>query len=354
MDRASRIGFRYKLEEDRTGIGRDALMKTSRKLPPLLALRAFESASRHMSFSRAASELCVTQSAISRHIKNLEDIFQKKLFIRRGRSVLLSPEGQQYFEKITVGFALIEEATNAFASNRDDSVLRLNVLPTLGMRWLAPRLHQFSQVLPNTEVHLISSIEPVNFKSGGADLAIRVGQMETARIAEPDALDGTVHAPLAKIDLEMLDDPEGISGDELFGDILVVVYNPEFIEPPATPAELSQHVLISTVTRPSAWEDWFRIGGLEEAIRGRKQLSFGHFFMSLQAALEGKGIAILPEVLIEQELASGRLRRLFHKAESAGRYYLLFRGDEAEWRKIRLFRRWIRQAAVEYRRNLDE
>lgn len=324
-------------------------MKTTRKLPPLLALRAFESASRHLSFSRAASELCVTQSAISRHVKNLEESFQKKLFIRRGRSVLLSPEGQQLFDKITVGFGLIEEAAKAFHT-RDDGILRLNVLPTLGMRWLAPRLHQFSQFSPNIEIHLISSIEPVNFRSD-VDLAIRVGQLKAPGTSGRDGKDQAMSGALAKIDLEMLDEWEGVAGDDLFADILVAVYNPEFLKPPSTPDELSNYVLISTMTRASAWEDWFRIGGLAP-ISGRRRLSFGHFFMSLQAALEGKGIAILPEVLIEQDLASGRLRRLFHKAESAGRYYLLFRKDEASRKKIRLFRRWITDAAAEYRRSL--
>ena len=327
-------------------------MKSSRALTPLLALRAFESASRHLSFSRAASELCVTQSAISRHIKNLEDSFQKKLFIRRGRSVLLSPEGQQLFEKLTIGFGLIDEATKAFANNRDDGILRLNVLPTLGMRWLAPRLHQFSQLYSNIEIHLISSIEPVSFGSGDLDIAIRVGQMpERARVAGERHKDQAAKGKLAKIDLEMLDDWEGIQGVPLFSDILVAVYNPELLSPPDTPSDLSKHVLISTMTRASAWDDWFRIGGLAP-VAGRRRLSFGHFFMSLQAALEGKGIAMLPEVLIEQELASGRLKRLFHKAESAGRYHLLFRELETDRKKIRLFRDWVTEAAAEYRRSL--
>lgn len=326
-------------------------MATSRRLPHLLALRAFESASRHLSFSRAAEELFVTQSAISRHIKNLEDSFQKKLFLRRGRSVVLSPEGQKFYEKLAVGFGLIDEATKAFAEERDRRILRINVLPTLGMFWLAPRLNQFSQAHPDIEVHLISSIDPVDFDRGPIDVAIRVGRLGAD--LEPAAPAGAAPAatPLAKIDLRMVEDWEGIESVPLFPDILVAVYNPERMPAPQTPEHLSEHVLISTMTRAHAWADWFDVAGLAPRKAG-KQLSFGHFFMSLQAAIEGKGIAILPEVLVERELVSGRLARLFHKAHSAGQYYLLFRESDFENRKVQVFRRWLSGEAASYRQRL--
>lgn len=326
-------------------------MATTRRLPHLLALRAFESASRHLSFSRAADELFVTQSAISRHIKNLEDSFQKKLFLRRGRAVVLSPDGQRLYEKLAIGFGLIDEATKAFTEDRANRILRVSVLPTLGMFWLAPRLSQFSLAHPDIEVHLISSIEPVNFDRGEIDVAIRVGLLADQLEAETEGKTPDARKPLAKIDLRMVENWEGVESVPLFPDILVVVYNPELIQPPETPEQLSEHVLISTMTRASAWADWFDIGGVALQL-GRKQLSFGHFFMSLQAALEGKGIAILPEVLVERELVAGRLRRLFHKAQSAGQYYLLFRSSQFEDRKVKLFRKWLSGEAAVHRRSL--
>ncbi len=329
-------------------------MTASRTLPPLLALRAFESAARHLSFSKAAEELCVTQSAVSRHIKNLEDTFQCELFLRRGRAVILSAEGKQLYERISIGFSLIEEGSKQLLNNRNDSVLRLNVLPTLGMRWLAPRLHRFSQYYSEAEIHLISSIEPVNFNDNQVDVAIRVGQWGGGSQAVNKTRGGKSQATgtRAKIDLEMLSDIEGVEGQKLFTDTLVAVCNPRLLTPPSRPEDMARHPLISTLTRASAWSDWCRIGGLPPIIP-RKNLSFGHFFMSLQAALEGKGIAVLPEVLIEQELALGNLQSLFHKAESAGEYYLLYRKREAETKKIRLFRQWLTEEAAQYCRSIS-
>ncbi|WP_370154063.1 LysR substrate-binding domain-containing protein [Ferrovibrio sp.] len=328
-------------------------MTSNRTLPPLLALRAFESAARHLSFSKAAEELCVTQSAVSRHIKNLEETFECELFLRRGRAVILSAEGKQLYERISIGFSLIEEGSKQLLNRRNDSVLRLNVLPTLGMRWLAPRLHRFSQYYPDAEIHLISSIEAVDFNDNQVDVAIRVGKFEGE--SENESFCHAKHAgdetgaDLAKIDLEMLADVEGIEGQRLFADKLVAVCNSRLLTPPSRPEDLVKFPLITTLTRASAWDDWCRIGGLPP-IAARKKLSFGHFFMSLQAALEGKGIAVLPEVLIEQELALGNLQSLFHKAASAGEYYLLYRKREAESRKVRLFRQWLTEEAKEYRR----
>jgi LysR family glycine cleavage system transcriptional activator len=322
-------------------------MTQAQRLPHLLALRAFESAARHQSFSRAAEELCVTQGAISRHVKNLESAFEIELFERRGRAVILSAEGRQLFERLSVGFGLIEEATRPLLQGRRSHVLRVNVLPTLGMYWLAPRLHQFSQLHPEIEVHLIMSIDPVRFVGGEVDVAVRVGQVTAVPSAaegrEPSGASG-----LARIDLEMVDDWKGVQAVPLFPDILVAVFNPDRVSAPPTLSDLSRGVLISTMTRASAWADWFAAGGMQVPETAR-QISFGHFFMSLQAALEGKGVAVLPEVLVERDLASGRLRRLFHEAPSAGSYHLLFRDKGFESRKVRVFRQWLGREASTYR-----
>ncbi len=324
-------------------------MRKARLLPPLLSLRAFESASRHLSFSKAADELSVTQSAVSRHIRNLEIFLNRRLFIRQGRFVVLSEHGKAYFDRVSAGLSIIEDATTALVARSRSSVLTVDVLPTLGMRWLAPRLHKFSQNFPAVELHLITSIEPVSFDSGPADVAIRVGQPKTADVPRREDGGGDLRA---RIDLEMIDDWEGVHHQFLFPDTLVAVYNPEFISPPASPAGLSQSTLITTATRAHAWEDWLRSCGIQN-FKPKRMLSFGHFFMSLEAALEGRGIAILPEVLIEPEIASGKLRILFHKAESDGGYYLLFPKITGSEQKVANFQQWISRAAAEYRRERE-
>lgn len=192
------------------------------------------------------------------------------------------------------------------------------------------------------------SIDPVRFASGEVDVAVRVGQVTGALDSDEAMAASAPSEGLARIDLEMVDDWKDVQAVPLFSDILVAVFNPDRISPPATLAELSRSVLLSTMTRASAWADWFAAGGMHVPNPAR-QVSFGHFFMALQAALEGKGIAVLPEVLVERELASGRLRRLFHKAPSAGRYHLLFRDSGFESRKVRVFRQWLSRESATYR-----
>lgn len=299
-------------------------------LPPLVALRAFDFAARHLSFGKAGDELSVTQSAISRHIRNLEEYLQRPLFVRQGRSVTLTEDGKRYHKQISEGLGLIQEATACMMSQRRACVLKINVPPSFGMRWLAPRLHRFSQLHSEIELQLVSPAESGASPMNGAHVAVRVAPKgHTMEIDGWGTTDCEYLLPCS----------------------LIAVYSPAHIEPPVALQDVALHTLISTATRGAAWHDWFRLGGMED-VRIRRALSFRRHFMSIQAAIDGKGIAIVPEVLVEQELLTGALRALMHKMETAGGYCLLMPQRRIQDKTVEHFRRWIAQAAGEHRASL--
>jgi LysR family glycine cleavage system transcriptional activator len=309
-------------------------MSVGRRLPSLNALRAFESAARHMSFSQAAVELNVTQGAISRQIKSLEDYLGVPLFRRLPRSLELTDEGRQYVGPLHQAFEYMYRATEAFLEGRRIATLNVNVLPTFGMRWLIPRLTDFTAACPSIEVRMISSIRPVDFKLEDCDVAIRVGPSKrNHRTGER-----------SPIDLVMTHDWQDVRAIPLVPDRLVVVCSPSLRDgkpPLRTPADLERHTLLHTTTREYAWTYWLsqnQLGGLTS----RTRLVFGHFFMTIQAAIEGKGVAVVPRVLIESELSSGTLVTPFEGADlTAGMYYLLARESDWHSQKIQKFRAWI-------------
>jgi LysR family transcriptional regulator, glycine cleavage system transcriptional activator len=306
----------------------------SRRLPNLNALRAFEAAARHLSFSRAADELCVTQGAISRHIKTLEQELGVLLFRRMTRAVELTDEGKEYLLVARQAFDLIEQASARLLPGRQHKVLTVSVLPTFAMRWLIPRLPQFNAAYPNTEVRMITSIAPVSFGRDPIDLAIRVG-------TPPER---GVPTDKPRISLEMVDDWSSVHADLLMPDVLIPVCSPKLFAVHARPraaADLLRFPLLHMATRPHAWPDWFRALGVEypDAEEGS---AYGHFFMAIQAALDGAGIALVPRALAEAEIASGQLVvPVDGSVESDGAYYLLCRRQQRETDPIRLFRRWL-------------
>ncbi|WP_424139026.1 transcriptional regulator GcvA [Roseomonas chloroacetimidivorans] len=306
----------------------------SRLLPNLNALRAFEAAARHLSFSKAADELCVTQGAISRHIKTLEAELKVLLFRRMTRAVQLTPEGQDYLQAARDAFDRIEQAGARLTSNRTRDVLTVSALPTFAMRWLVPRLPRFTAAHPQTEVHMVTSIAPVSFGRDAIDLAIRVGR--------PPELGTTTDRP--RIDLQMVEDWSSVHADLLMPDVLVPVCSPRLIREGdilSEPADLLRYPLLHMATRQRAWPDWLRSFGLTSPPT-RDASAYGHFFAVVQAALDGEGIALVPRALAEREIANGELIvPTDHSVESEGSYYVLCRRQQRETRPIQQFRLWL-------------
>jgi LysR family glycine cleavage system transcriptional activator len=285
-------------------------------LPPIGSLVAFECAARHESFSRAAEELALTQSAVSRQIRALEEIVGVALFERVRQRVVLSEAGRAYLADVRRSLGDLGDATHrvmGFAGTR--GVLDLAVLPTFGTRWLVPRLPRFLAAHPGVTVDLAARIEPFDFAAEPFDAAIHVGQPVWA---------GGV--------LEHLMDEE-----------VVPVGRPDWLASRglSTPADLAGLPLLHQSTRPSAWADWFASVGVttDAAWRGPR---FDQFSMVAEAAACGMGAALVPRFLIEEELASGRLTQLFPEPlATRSAYYVVHPASKGRSALLRAFEEWI-------------
>lgn len=285
-------------------------------LPPIGSLVAFECAARHESFSRAAEELHLTQGAISRQIRALEDIVGVALFERVRQRVVLSEAGRAYLADVRRSLGDLGDATHrvmGFAGTR--GVLELAVLPTFGARWLVPRLARFLAHHPDVTINLAARIEPFDFADDPFDAAIHVGQPVWAGGVLEHLMDEEV-VPVAR--------PDWLSGRD-----------------PAHPSGLAELPLLHQSTRPSAWADWFASVGVttDAAWRGPR---FDQFSMVAEAAACGLGAALMPRFLIEEELASGRLAILFPEPLAThSAYYVVHPASKGRSALLRAFEEWI-------------
>jgi LysR family glycine cleavage system transcriptional activator len=304
------------------------------RLPPLLALRAFEAAARHLSFTNAASEMHLTQGAISRQIRTLEDHLGQKLFERLTRRIELTPAGADYFRSVQQAMNDIALATRRVMRESGRATITLSIMPTLGAQWLMPKLSNFSETHPEIDLRLESSIEPVNFQAGEIDAAIRVGQ-----------LPGTLfkaHQP--RIEMEMVTSWSGVVAQHLFPDVLVPVLSRRLLEeggPIGSVRDLLNYRLIHTASRKHAWPDWLAAHDVRLP-EHHESIHFGHFFMGLRAAQNGKGVAIVPSVVLQHLFDGTDLVCPFQgDVESAGNYYLLTRAADENSPTTRLFLGWL-------------
>lgn len=253
-------------------------------LPPLTALRSFDAAARHGSFSRAADELYVTHGAVSRQVKALEDWAGVALFERQGRRVALTAAGRRFADKVAVAFGDIAAAARVLRSEGSAGrVLTLNVLPTFAMRWLLPRLVTFQIAHPQIELRLVTSDQPLDRVGPGQfDVAVRRDGASSLREFRTGLI---------------------------FTEEELPVCSPAFAEanPVRAPDDLKSLPLLIADTRPGSWDRWFAAageGGIGDEVALRR---FDHFYLALQAAIDGLGFALGPLPLIEEDLAGGRL-----------------------------------------------
>jgi LysR family transcriptional regulator, glycine cleavage system transcriptional activator len=292
------------------------MKETSRRLlPPMGALQCLDASARLGSFSKAADEVGLTQSAVSRQIAMLEDWLQAPLFERVGRRVRLTSTGREYSESIGPALSRIRSATGAVLERRDDSQLTIATLPSFGMRWLAPRLPGFSALHPDIVVNFTARSVPFDLSETGYDGAIHFGNADWP---------GAVHAPL-------------------FREFVVPVVSPRLMEEAALrhPADLLKVPLLSLQSRRDAWTRWFARAGVlvDTHVQGPV---FEHFLMLAQAAAAGAGAALIPRFLIEPELAAGALAVPFDvgmKSDESAYYFV--RPDFPPSQALRAFESWI-------------
>lgn len=263
-----------------------------RKIPSTIALSAFESAARHQSFTKAADELAVTQSAICRQIGVLEEYLGVKLFRRGRRGVTLTEAGLAYSKKVAARLDDVERDTlELMARGGQGGTLELGVVPTFATKWLLPRLSKFMELHPDITVNLSVRTRPFIFDDTHLDAAIHASQS-----AWP-----------------------GTDGSFLMQENLIAVCSPHLIAPHTKltrASEWERYTLLQMSTRPYTWRDWFHSCGMavESSLAGPR---FELFSMTAEAAAHGMGIALIPRLLIESELERGVLVPVTARSEEA-------------------------------------
>ncbi len=293
-----------------------------RKIPSTAALISFEAAARHESFTKAADELSLTQSAICRQISGLEEFLGIELFRRTRRGVKLSEAGLAYSRRVASQLDAVERDTLAVMSQQGAQNIELAVGPSFGTQWLLPRLAEFQRQQPQITVNLSSRTRPFLFADTNFDAAIHFG-------------DG---------------DWSGSEAHFLMRENAQPVCSPALLADHAqlSPSELTQRPLLQQSTRPYAWRQWFGHQGLSVAhdLSGPR---YELFSMLAQAASHGMGVALIPPFLIERELADGRL--VIANAQSVpseNGYYLIVPERKVESAALRAFRDWLLHAARTY------
>ncbi|MBL4787158.1 MAG: transcriptional regulator GcvA [Cohaesibacteraceae bacterium] len=286
-------------------------------LPSLSALRAFEAAARHRSFTRAASELGVTQSAISRQMRSMEDLLGLRLFERTGHGLVLTEAGDVYALKIREKLQDIETATLELLAYRGQGgELTIACLPTFSSRWLIPRLNKFTTKHPEILINLVTKIKQFDFISENIDAAFHFGEG-----AWPEAMT-----------------------DPLMDEEIVPVCNPD-LRVKGTKKEadklLLNQPLLQITSRPNLWNHWFGSIGSSHP-QPHMGPRFEHFHMVIRAAVTGMGIALLPRLLIEDELAKGELVTLSEEhIRSPGSYHFVFPQSKRANPNLQTFRTWV-------------
>src|ERR1700761_2232584 len=288
------------------------------RLPSLNGLRAFEAAARHLSFTNAATELNVTQTAISHQIRRLEQELGLRLFVRQNRSLVLTPEARDYLPGVRAAFNDLRLATDRLLRRDNDHVLTVSTLASLAAKWLLPRLTAFQVAHPGIDVRITTSTALVDFKSGDVDAAIRYGRG---------------HWP-------------GVRADWLTADELFPVCSPALLtgnRPLKCPQDLADHTLLHTSgVYDDDWRLWLTAAGLPTDISKPPGLTFDLILMTVQAALDGIGVAMGRTSYVEADIAKGRLVVPFKIAlpTDAG-FYLVSPEGAAEPPKLRAFRQWL-------------
>ena len=299
----------------------------ARALPPLDLLRGFESAARHLSFTKAGEELFLTQSAVSRQIQALEEFLGVPLFERRHKALVLTEAGQAYHRTVAAALAELREATRKLRDARGGHVLTVTTTVSFASMWLVPRLARFRKLHPATDVRISATHQVVDLEREGIDVAVR--------------------------DCPVADAPEGAI--TLVGENLAPVCTPGFAAEAraarralAKPADLRHHVLLNLHDPTGrwpwlAWATWLEARGIEE-LEPAGTLTYDQYDQVIQAALHGQGIALGRMTLAEQYIREKRLVALFGRAQRTERAFHAVVAKHAAHRpEVRAFVGWLQQ-----------
>jgi LysR family transcriptional regulator, glycine cleavage system transcriptional activator len=286
-------------------------------LPSLNGLRAFEAAARHLSFTRAANELHVTQTAISHQIRRLEEQIGIPLFVRRNRALELTREAQDYLPAVRTAFDDLRRATARLRRPDREGILTVSTTASLAAKWLVTRVAAFQDANPGIEVRITTSAHLVDFRREDVDMAVRYG-----RGSWP-----------------------GLRAHWLMAEDIFPVCSPALLaqdKPLRCPEDLAHHTLLHATVSREDWQLWLTAAGLPVSMATRRGLSFDQSFMAIQAAVDGLGVALGRTRFVEADIAAGRLVVPFELVLPADAgFYIVAPEETADAPNIALFRDWL-------------
>jgi len=296
-----------------------------RRLPPLNALRAFEAAARHLNFSRAADELSVTPGAVSQQIQNLEDYVGAALFKRTPKGLLLTDAAQTALPALREAFDRLAEAASLLTAAVDGRRLTLTAPPSFAAKWLVPRLGAFEQAHPQVDVWLSAGIELVDLTAGEVDVAIRYGSGRYP----------------------------GLEVKRLIGETVIPVISPEFAkeQPLDSPEDLKNHVLLHDGSPDlddscPDWPMWLAARGLR-GVDGNRGPRFNQSSLVIEAAVNGRGVALAKRTLAQADLDAGRLVAPLQISTAVDfAYYLVHSKAKGRLPQVKAFIGWIEAEAL--------
>ena len=295
-----------------------------RKIPATHTLLCFEAAARHESYTRAAQELALTQSAVSRQVAALEAYLGQALFTRTRHGVALTPRGREYAAQVAERLLALERDTlNAMSTQGTQGAVHLAAVPTFATRWLIPRLPQLAAQHPDIVVHIETRTRPFMFAETGFDAALYAGTPE------------------------QVENWAGTQATLLVHEEVLPVCAPALLtdSTPLSPQGVAQMPLLQQSTRPFGWSQWFDAMDVvaPHALSGPR---YELFSMTATAAIHGLGVALVPRLLVETELARGDLVVACEQPLRAERaYYLVTPLRDQEPAALVLFRQWLATAA---------
>ncbi|RZJ00960.1 MAG: LysR family transcriptional regulator [Rubrivivax sp.] len=278
-------------------------------------LCAFEASARHQSFTAAAAELALTQSAVSRQIRALEDLLGSELFVRNKQTVRLTSAGEAYAREVRGALRQVASATLGFRANPNGGTLNLAILPTFGTRWLAPRLPRFLAAHAGVTLNLSTRLAPFDFRSDPLDAAIHFG----------------------------LPDWPGARLAYLMDETVVPACSRAFLAQHAIgrAQDLLRVPLLHLESRPRAWAQWFASRNVD--FTAAPGMLVDQFAVATQAAMAGVGVALLPEFLIQDELNRGDLVVAFDAPMPCQeQYYLAYPPSRESYPPLAAFLAWIK------------
>ncbi len=297
-----------------------------KNLPPLNALRVFEAAARHLSFTKAAEELHVTPGAVSQQIKALEEFIGAKVFRRTNRALLLTDSAQASLPLLREAFDKLEEAARVLAAPGDAKRLNVSVAPSIAAKWLVPRLDRFHDAHPDFEVWVSADMDIVDFAVDDVDVAIRYGAGEYP----------------------------GLEVELLMAETIIPVCSPRLMlgeRPLKSPADLADHTLLHDGAPDKddsapTWPMWLKAAGVC-GVDGERGPKFNQSSLVIEAAVAGKGVALAKAALALADLEAARLVSPFDVATpSRFAYFIVHPASKGRVKAVRAFKAWLMEEAA--------